>query len=54
VLAATRLLFLEVHPPFSTFGRAAALLKESGLVCLNPGPPPDEQAQANCVFGRGA
>ena len=52
VLGGVKLLYLEVHPPFCTFSQAAALLKESGLVCLNAGPPPGDTAQANCVFGR--
>ena len=34
VLATTKLLFLEVHPPFSTLGAVADLLKESGLAHL--------------------
>jgi len=52
VLAQVRLLFLEVHPPFSTFSAAASLLKTSGLVCINPVPLPDDTVQANCVFAR--
>ena len=52
VLAGVRLLFLEVHPPFSTFSRAADMLKAAGLQCVNPVPPPDDNAQANCVFAR--
>jgi FkbM family methyltransferase len=52
VLAGVRLMFLEVHPPFSTFGQAAALLHSSGLTCVSPATPPDDLAQANCVFAR--
>ena len=54
VLAGVRLIFLEVHPPFSTFSQAAALLKSSGLTCVNPVKTPDDVDQANCVFARRA
>ena len=52
VLAGTGLLFLEVHPPFSTFTEAAALLRSSGLTCVSPAVAPEGSAQANCVFAR--
>ncbi len=52
VLAGVRLMFLEVHPPFSTFSQAAALLHSSGLTCVSPAKTPDDSAQANCVFAR--
>ena len=52
VLAGVRLMFLEVHPPFSTFSQAAALLQASGLTCVHPAQTPDDAAQANCVFAR--
>lgn len=52
ILAGVRLMFLEVHPPFSTFSQAAALLHSSGLTCVNPTTRPDDSAQANCVFAR--
>ncbi len=54
VLKDVRLLFLEVHPPFSTFGEAERVLEQSGLVCVAPVTPPDDTVQANCVFARGA
>ena len=52
VLGGVRLMFLEVHPPFSTFSQAAALLQVSGLACVNPATTPDDSEQANCVFAR--
>lgn len=52
VLKSVRLIFLEVHPPFSTYSAAEKLLKAAGFVCLAPTPEPDDQAQANCVFAR--
>jgi FkbM family methyltransferase len=54
VLKDVRLLFLEVHPPLSTFGEAARILQKSGLVCVAPVPPPEDTVQANCVFARRA
>ena len=52
VLGRVRLMFLEVHPPFSTFSQAAALLQVGGLACVNPATTPDDSEQANCVFAR--
>ena len=52
ILATVRLLFLEVHPPFSTFGQVRVLLDRAGLHCVAPIPLPSEQAQANCIFIR--
>jgi len=52
VLKSVRLIFIEVHPPFSTFSQAAKLLKAAGFFCAAPTPEPDDQAQANCVFVR--
>jgi len=52
VLKSVRLIFIELHPPFSTFSGAAKLLKAAGFVCAAPSPEPDDQAQANCVFIR--
>jgi hypothetical protein len=43
-------MFLEVHPPFSTFSQAAKQLRPSGLVCISPIPQDSEQA--NCIFAR--
>lgn len=52
VLNGVRLVFIEVHPPFSTYSQAAALLKAAGLECFSPKPEPNDQAQANAAFVR--
>jgi len=52
ILSGVRLMFLEVHPPFSTFSQAVTLLRLSGLICVCPATRPDDLAQANCVFAR--
>ncbi|MBI4661674.1 MAG: FkbM family methyltransferase [Verrucomicrobia bacterium] len=52
VLGTVRLLFIEVHPPFSTFSAASELLGQAGLISVAGGPPPDDTAQVNAVFCR--
>jgi len=52
VLRTVRLLFIEVHPPFSTYSAAKELLTRAGFVCASPSPEPDDETQANCVFIR--
>lgn len=53
VLQHVRFLFLEVHPPFSTFSAVKHLLTAKGLRCVYPSQSPDDTMQVNCVFMRG-
>ena len=52
VLERVRFLFVEVHPPFSTFGEVAGLLTAKGLECIYPSPLPDDRMQVTCLFIR--
>ncbi len=51
VLATTRLLFVELHQGFSTFGEVAALVEPHGLVSLAP-PPLADAPWAHVTFVR--
>ena len=53
MLSETKLLFLEVHPPFSTLNAATELLKESGLVHRHASRL-FANDQSNCAFVRRA
>ena len=53
VLEHLTFLFVEVHPPFSTFGDVAGLLTAKGLECIYPSPLPDDRMQVTCLFMRG-
>lgn len=53
VLKHVRILFVEVHPPFSTFSDAARFLTGKGFKHIYPTQPPDDGVQVTCVFVRG-
>jgi FkbM family methyltransferase len=51
-LATAELVFVEVHPPYSTFAEAKKLLNAAGLECMTHEVAPNETSQFDSVFVR--
>jgi len=52
VLEMVKVIFVELHPPFSKYSDAARILEAAGLTRAEPASAPGDDEQVDCVFIR--